>query len=228
MLPLLRPTAMLRLLPPQRGAVANARDGARVLDRAARERHELGRSQARALGTVSWSSLGTGPGRHALHVGRDDADVVSRLAGFVAEGLADGDVCVVAVTPSHRAGVRRRLDLAGLSPAVDGGLLVDVDAAGQLACLLRDGHPAEDLFERHVARRLRARVASGQRLRVAGETVGLLAQDGQVEGAVALERMWGGLQDELDFPLLCATPALAEDAESRVFAEHTHVVTTVG
>lgn len=232
MLPLLRPTALRRLVPPQAGAVANARDGVRLMELAAADRHDLSVVQAQALGTSSWEPLARtpafGPDGHALHVAQHDADLVSRLAAFVTEGLADGQVCVVALSPGTRDGLRRRLDLAGLSPAAS-RLLVVVDVDGELAAVLREGRPDADLFEAHVGGRLRARVQSGQRPRVAGEMAGLLVQRGDLAGALEVEQLWDGLQRELGFPLLCSYPSLDDDAfRTQALAEHSHLVTSVG
>lgn len=232
MLPLLRPTALRRLLPPQAGALANARDAVRLSGVAAVERHDLSLVQARALGTASWQPLRRSPGSgahgHGLQLTADDADLVARLAAYCTEGLADGQVCVVAATPTHRAGLRRRLDLAGLTDAAR-HLLVDVDAAAELATVLREGRPDADLFERHVGARLRARVRSGQQVRVAGEVAGLLVQRGDLGSALELEQLWDGLQRELGFPLLCAYPPGVDGRfRDQVLAEHSHLVAAVG
>lgn len=230
MFPLLRPTALLRLLPPHAGAVANARDGVRAAEQGADHRHDLALAQARTLGSASWSRLDavTRSTRHAVHVSDDDADLLSRLAAFVSEGLADGEVCLVVATPPHVEGLRRHLDLAGLS-AVAAELLVVHDAATLLTRLLRGGRPDPDRFEEHVGGVIRGALGSGRRLRASGEMVGLLSAAGDRAGALELEQQWGALQHELGFPLMCMYPPTPDERfVEQVCRAHSHLVTSVG
>ena len=232
MFPLLRPTALLRLLPPHAGAVANARDGLRAARRQADHRHDLALAQARALGVASWARLDDQPGQgcagHAVHVSTDDVDLLSRLTAFVVEGLADGEVCLVVATPRHLDGLRRHLDLAGLTETA-AELLVTHDAASLLSLLLREGRPDPDLFEEHAGEPIRALLASGRRLRAAGDLPGLLMSAGDRAGLLELEQMWDALQQELGFPLLCAYPPTADERfVEQVRRTHSHLVTSVG
>ncbi|MCW2607335.1 MAG: response regulator [Frankiales bacterium] len=230
MLSLLRPAALRRLLPPSAGAVANAREAMGALALAADERHELAVVQATALGVDSWEALPgqAGPGAHALHVSSDDADLVARLASFVVEGLADGQVCVVAATAQHLTGLRHRLDLAGLTAEAE-RLLVAVDADGQLERVLREDRPDPALFELHVGRPLRRRVQSGQRPRVAGEMAGTLVGRRDLAGALEVEQLWHALQRELAFPLLCVYPPLDDERFlAQAHGEHTHALPSLG
>ena len=231
MLPLLRPTALRRLLPPQRGAIANARDGVRALAADARTRPERGLAQARALGTESWSELGRrgfGPYGHGVHVSTDDADLLSRLTAFVVEGLADGELCLVALTPSHRRGLLRHLDLVGMTDAARQHLVV-ADAATVVARVLREGRPDPDLFERCAAEPVRELQRSGQPVRAAGEMAGVLIAAGDLAGALELEQLWDDLQRELGIPLLCCyAPTPDVRFLEQVHATHSHLVSTVG
>ncbi|MCU1693254.1 MAG: response regulator [Frankiales bacterium] len=229
MLELLHPTALLRLLPPQRGALANAREAVEEQAVAAGERHELNLIQARATGPGSWTRLdqGTGP-LHAVHVSTSSTDLVATLAGYCIEGLADDEVCVVALTPEHLAGLRHRIHLAGLSGAAE-RLLLAVDPATVLARVLPQGRPVAELFQQQVGRTLRRLVALGRPVRALGETAGMRAGIGDLAGAVELEQLWDELQTELGFSSLCAYPPLADDGFRRqVLAGHTHAAVTVG
>lgn len=228
MLGLPHPSTLLRLLPTQRGALANARQAVAQQAEAARERHDLAVEQARAAGPSSWTPLEASGPLHAVHLSRDDADLVSTLAGFCLEGLADDEVCVVAVTPTHLAGLRRRIELAGASEAAD-RLLLPVDAEGVLDRVLPEGRPVAELFSQEVGGTLRRLVQRGRPVRALGETGGLRAGCGDLAGALELEQLWDGLRTELGFRSLCAYPAL-DDARfaDQLLAGHTHVVAPVG
>lgn len=230
MFPLLRPTALLRLLPPHAGAVANARDGVRATERRADHRHDLALAQARTLGVGSWAAPDgqPGPPGHAVHLSAHDTDLLARLAAYVCEGLADGELCLAIATPEHIRGLRRHVELAGLS-GVAAELLVVHDAATLLPRLLREGRPDAALFAQHVGGPLRALLSAGVRVRAFGEMVGLLVSAGDLAGALELEQLWDDLQHELGFPLLCTYPPTRDERfVEQVRRTHSHVVISVG
>lgn len=219
-------TTVRRLLRPQRGAVANARDAVALHCAAAADRRELARLHAEAAGTGSWLPLSSSTGElHAVHLATDDCDLVSVLASFVAEGLADGEVCLVVATATHRDGLATRLALAGLAEEAR-GLLVQLDADTVLQGLLRDGHLDPRRFDSTLGRAVRAAGGRGTGLRAFGEVVGLLYERGELVAALELERLWDGLQRDRSFALLCAYPAGLhgdESAQRQVGAAHSHV-----
>lgn len=219
-------TTVRRLLRPQRGAVANARDAVALHQAAAADRRELARLHAEAAGTGSWYPLSSSGGEpHAVHLAVDDCDLVSALSSFVAEGLAEGEVCLVVATASHRDGLATRLALAGLAEEAR-RLLVQLDAVSVLQGLLRDGRLDPRRFDSSLGRAVRAAAGRGTGLRAFGEMVGLLYGRGELVAALELERLWTALQRDRSFSLLCAYPSgLHGDAEAQqqVGAAHTHV-----
>lgn len=209
--------------------MANARDAVAHHVAVAQERHELTVVQSRASGPATWTPLDAAPGPlHGVHVSTSSSDLVATLAAYCIEGLADGDVCVVALSPLHLAGVRRRVDLAGLTAAAE-QLLLPIDADAALAGVLRQGRPVRELFEQQVGGTLRRLVARGRPVRALGETAGIRAGLGDLAGALELELLWDALQAELGFSSLCAYPALHDDGfRSQVLSCHTHAASTVG
>jgi hypothetical protein len=226
--------SVLRVVRPQLGAVANAGDAVRADRRAALQRRESVVSQARAAGPFGWTPLEqplspvrSGSG-HAVFLYDDDAELVARLAAFVADGVACGEVCLVVATDAHLAGLRQRLVVTGLADVLDSGLVVELDADALLRSFMYDGWPDPDLFDLAVGNAVRCRLADGLAVRAFGEMVGLLAAQGDLSAALQLEKLWDGLHLQNRFPLLCAYPARVaaledEDDRERVLARHSHL-----
>ena len=231
-----------RSLRPVAGATANARDAVLRDHQAVQARRAAALAGAHAAGPSTWTAQeqGSWPAqervRHAVDLYSDDAELLSHLTAYVVDGLAQGETCLVVATPAHRAGLQRRLALAGLADA-DGpahaGRLLALDADEVLRRFLRDDWPDPELFDLAVAEVLRTVVRQGARVRVFGEMVGLLHARGLLPAALQLEKLWEQLQHEMDFPLLCAYPLVGcpeqdDDVRQHVLAQHPHVVATAG
>jgi hypothetical protein len=231
--------SMLRVVRPQVGAVVNAGEAIEADRRAALQRRESAVSQARASGPFAWTPLEhplspvrSGSG-HAVFLYDDDAELVARLASYVADGVACGEVCLVVATEAHLAGLRQRLVITGLADVLDSGLLVEFDAAALLRSFMYDDWPDPDLFELSVGSVVRSRLADGVAVRAFGEMVGLLTEQGNLPAALQLEKLWDGLQLQHRFALLCAYPASAaaleeQDDRERVLARHSHLAVVAG
>ena len=234
--------AVTRSLRPVAGATANARDAVLRDHQAVQARRAAALAGAHASGPSTWTAdePGSWPPqervRHAVDLYSDDAELLSHLTAYVADGLSQGETCLVVATPEHRAGLRRRLALAGLEDA-DGpthaGRLLTLDADEVLRRFLRDDWPDPELFDLAVAEVLRTLVRRGARVRAFGEMVGILHARGLLLAALQLEKLWEQLQQELDFPLLCAYPLAGcpeqdDDVRQQVLGLHPHVVATAG
>ncbi len=218
-----------RTLRPHAGGVANARDAV-VRDRQrGDERRIAALLQGRALGPQSLELLHDHPvypvlpAAHGVHFWSCEADLVGQLAAFVAGGLAEGQQCVVVATAAHRAGLRRRLALWGLT----GDGVVEVDADGLLDRLVGPDGLDTALFDEVLGDPVRSAAARPGGVRAFGELVGLLAQRGELGAALELERVWCALASTVTLPLLCAyqVTGTAADDELRRQAglHHSHV-----
>lgn len=157
---------------------------------------------------------------HGVQVYDDDEALIARLELFVLEGARQGKTTVVIATPQHRQMLRERLAVWDLADSFLG-----LDAQHTLDRFLRGGLPDPELFDLVVGQLVRSQAANG--LQAFGEMVSLLWRQGNVEGTMALERLWGQLQRDVAFPLLCSY-ASSDFAERSGLAEvcelHTHVV----
>ena len=135
------------------------------------------------------------------------ANVVS---AFLNEGWEAGDHLVVVAKPGHWSRTADRLERRGcpVAQATRSGRLSVHDAATTLARISRYGAVDRQLFFEHIGA-LIGRLVSESRasLRVYGEMVELLAEEGDLRGAQQLEMLWNELAERQTFKLLCGYSA---------------------
>jgi hypothetical protein len=167
---------------------------------------------------------------HFVELYEDDADLVDSVRTFLSIGINEGEAAVVIAGASHRtaieAALERTLDLA---EARDRGVFRSLDAAETLARFMVGDDVDTGRFEDVIGDVLRGAASGGRRVRVFGEMVALLWEQGNVQGAVNLEDGWNTLAARYDFRLFCAYPAThlaAADPASLtdVCNRHSHVV----
>lgn len=145
------------------------------------------------------------PHNHALSFYDDDTELVAEVAAFVVAGLAAGEHVIVVATARHQSLFAAALTRASgdLGAARSQGRLVTLDARQLLSSFMHDGmlHPSE--FEARVGALVDA-AAGGSPVRIFGEMVALLWEDGNVTAAIELEALWNALASEREFSLRCA------------------------
>jgi hypothetical protein len=221
--------AVARTLRPRAGGVANARDAMLLQRQQGDQRRDAALLQARALGPHTWTRLHEHqtypvlPAAHGVHFWTTDASMLDQLAAFVAGGLADGQHCLVIATAAHRAGLHQRLTLCGLTASQ----LVEFDADDLLDRLVGPNGLDTELFEETVGEVARAAADDPGGVRAFGEMVGILAERGELETALQLERTWCALASTITLPLLCAYRLSGtgedEDLRRQAGAQHSHL-----
>ncbi|MGB6206019.1 MEDS domain-containing protein [Mycobacterium sp.] len=148
------------------------------------------------------------PHDHVVHIYTDDAHLVTELASFITQGLSLDESIVIVATEQHRAALAKVLaDDSKLGAET----LVMVDAADMLRKFMIDGAPDPGLFETVIGGILDAAARGGRPVRVFGEMVAVLWQQGNVTGALALEGLWNDLAAMRRFFLMCAYPSSSFD-----------------
>lgn len=170
-------------------------------------------------------------GSHVVQFYDRDQDLVSRVTSYLREGIARGQGAVVIATPDHLAMFlehlhREGVDVMGLSRD---GSLVTLDAAVTLETFMRHGSPDPTAFDLVIGTLVRELTSKGTPASAYGEMVALLWDQGNIQGALELERLWNTLLGTAPFSLLCAYPkALVGEDQSGPFADvcglHTEVV----
>jgi DcmR-like sensory protein len=165
-----------------------------------------------------------------------DADALCRIVGnFIGEGLEQGAVAVLIVTPDHAARIKsclsiRAIDVNALKRL---GTLVEFDAREMMERVMMDGMPNASAFRRTVGAML-TQVRRGhdhRTVRVYGEMVDLLWKDGLEAAAIRLETLWNTLASTHTFNLLCGYSMgnfYKSAALDEIKGQHTHLVADDG
>jgi MEDS: MEthanogen/methylotroph, DcmR Sensory domain len=165
---------------------------------------------------------------HFVEIYDDDESLVDSLARFVGLGIAEDETVFVVATREHREMLEQRLD--DLGDARDEGSYIALDADAVLERLVVDGIPRAERFEREIGDKIEVATRGGRKVRVFGEMVALLWDEGNVGGALSLEDLWNALADGYPFRLFCAYPSSSFGGENlaplrAVCQRHSHVIT---
>jgi len=171
---------------------------------------------------------------HAVQFYKDAGSLADTVASFIADGLKSGHPALIVASSTHAAGIVHALDATGVDVADlrKTGELQILDARKLLNAFMVGGRPDALLFRSNVGDVIE-RLCAGRTpcpIRVYGEMVDLLWQDGNEEGAIRLEILWNQLASAYDFALLCGYAVGHFYKETRdprydnVCEQHTHVI----
>ena len=137
-----------------------------------------------------------------------DPDLVDVVVDSVRSAVRAGAAVVVA-TADHRQAVTAALAAAGVdtAAAVRSGRLVLLDAGETLASLLVEDTPDPTAFEAVIGGVLDRAAQVGGPVRVYGEMVTVLWEQGRVAAAMRLEELWNEQPATRSFGLLCGYPS---------------------
>jgi hypothetical protein len=175
------------------------------------------------------------PGYHAVRFYENEKSLVQVVAAFLAEGLAGGHPAIVVASPSQRASIiraltARSLDVVQLQRAND---LVLLDGKDTLAGFMTDGKIDAEAFTNIMCDAIK-RTCRGRKdctVRIYGQMVDILWQDGQQDAALRLEMLWNQLGHAEAFSLLCgyAMGHFYKDVDVHdVCSHHTDVLSADG
>ena len=175
---------------------------------------------------------------HSVHFYEQDSFLLDSLTKLIGTTLMAGDTAVVVATPEHRDGLANSLKARGLDleALTKQGRYCSLDAVETLAAFMVDGSPDTKLFNAFIGCFFSSDksgvTGKSSRLVLYGEMVTILWSQGNLEGALKLERLWNELARTYTFHLHCAYPMKAFDREQHsqpflnICAEHSHVVPT--
>lgn len=172
---------------------------------------------------------------HAVRFYDNERSLAQITAQFLIEGLADGHPGVVVATPGMRAAViieltAQAFDVVELQRSHD---LLLLDAREMLSTFMADGKPDGENFTiamGAVIERVR-RDREHCTVRIFGQMVDVLWQEGQHKAAIHLETLWNQLANTQSFSLLCgyAIGHFYKDSSfDDICAQHSHVVSADG
>lgn len=177
---------------------------------------------------------GPTPSAHAVQLYEHVDELAESVAAFLAEGFEADEPALVVATRDHLGSMVERLEHAGWdTPRVESeGLLVVADADATLRSIMRDGRPSAIAFEALIGTLLdeRAPRSPDRAMRVFGEMVNILHEQGQTAAAIELEELWNALGAVRSFSLLCGYRIDLFDLETQrsplpeVCRLHSHVL----
>lgn len=156
--------------------------------------------------TVDVEEIGIGMGDHVVHFYEHEPDLARSVGRYLRDAVEADAVSIVIATEPHRRAFTAELETAGINPAKAGsdGTLVMLDATATMAAFMPDGRIDHDAFRQVVGSIVRRASASGSPVRVYGEMVALLWEEGHVPAAIEVEELWNELAREVEFSLVCA------------------------
>ncbi|HEY6360373.1 MAG TPA: MEDS domain-containing protein [Vicinamibacterales bacterium] len=175
---------------------------------------------------------GAAASEHVVQLFDTTNSLANVVSAFLNEGWLQGDHLLVVAKPAHWAKTSDRLGRRGcpVAQAIKDGRLSVLDAATTLARVMRFGVLDRQLFLDHVGALVGRLVSESSRgVRIYGEMVDLLAEEGDLRGVQVLERFWNDLRERQPFTLLCGynaahfTDALAMPALHTICNAHTRV-----
>lgn len=144
--------------------------------------------------------------RHAVQIYETDAFLCQRVVQLVVEAWAANQRCVLVASAPHRPLFLDGLTAAGhdVVTAQQRGDLVVLDAVEMLERFMVGDRPDAARFREVVGGVIERAGRGGHQVCAFGEMVDMVWQRGNVDGALALEKLWIELARTHDFKLLCA------------------------
>jgi hypothetical protein len=172
---------------------------------------------------------------HGVRFYESDRSLARIVADFLVEGFDQGSPGLVVATAVQRAAIIRELmdrSVDVLEAQRSNDLLL-LDAQETLSTFMRQGQPNEQKFNEQMCQILErvCRNRPGCTVRVFGQMVDILWQDGEHDAAIRLEMLWNQLAQTEAFSLLCgyAMGNFYKDASVEdICRHHTHVVSADG
>ena len=144
---------------------------------------------------------------HIVQFFRSDEEYVRAAGFFLREGLQAGETCVAVATAAHLQQLEMYLCDAGLDPdsLTAEYCYIPLHAELMLPTFFdaRDGIDPER-FHRQFNLLISQVSSRGQPVRIFGEMVSLLAEQGEPAAAIELEELWNELSRQHHFTLFCS------------------------
>jgi KaiC/GvpD/RAD55 family RecA-like ATPase len=130
-------------------------------------------------------------GEHVVQFYADDAELIAAVGRYLVEAARADEVAVMVATQAHRRSFELELGAAGvdLVRARATGRLVSMDAAETLSRFETGGAIDHEAFREVIGGVMREATRIGRPVRVYGEMVAQLWDEGNVAGAIELETL---------------------------------------
>ena len=161
-------------------------------------------------------------GEHVVQFYADDAALIAAVGSYLVDAVRADEVAVMVATQAHRRGFELELGAAGIDlvRARATGRIVFMDAAETLSRFETGGAIDHEAFREVIGGVIHEAARIGRPVRVYGEMVTQLWDEGNIAGAIELETLWNDLGRELPFSLYCSYPAASVGGADHVDGLH--------
>jgi len=168
---------------------------------------------------------------HLVQLFDSDRSMTEGVAQFVCEGYWRSEQILVVTSPERWNAVRMRLSAPDcpIEDATRFGRIVVRDSKETLKEFMVNDRPHRRLFDATVGTLVRGQAAFERPVRIYGEMVDVLVEQGHYKAALELEEFWNELATRHEFTLLCGytaghfgDPQNSSDLR-RICAAHDHV-----
>ncbi len=185
---------------------------------------------SRIAPTSGWSDMGGA--EHFVQFYKDDSYIVNSIAEYVIHGLKSNETCFVVASGEHLIEIEAIINsfTNGLAIAESEGRYIPLDAAETLSQIMAGEMPDADRFLSVVGTKVAAAAATGRKVRIFGEMVGLLCAKENYAAAIRLEELWNELKKDHPFSLFCGysmgvlDSGTASDHMSQICGTHSRVI----
>jgi hypothetical protein len=152
---------------------------------------------------------------HSVLLYTSEQELLNSLIKYFTVGWAAEERCIIIATPEHRHILEQQLSDAGFDLRLMEtlGKYIALDAANTMSYFMENGMPNAESFNRVIGSMIP--YIPKRPIRAFGEMVALLWEQGNEDGAIALEELWNGLGQIRNFSLLCAYPASVLEAHPK-------------
>ncbi|MGH3835745.1 MAG: MEDS domain-containing protein [Pseudonocardiaceae bacterium] len=172
---------------------------------------------------------------HVVGFYETEAFLVDSVRDFLVPGLLAGNAAIVVATGSHLDLFGRALTEAGidLRAAQRCGRYIALNASETLSKFMVECMPDAARFSAAMGTLVSRAAQRPCDVRIYGELVAVLWDQGNVGAAIALEDLWNDLATRHPFLLFCAYPIRAFDTEAsaeqfrKICGQHSRVIPTV-
>lgn len=164
---------------------------------------------------------------HEIDFYTDENSLLNRVTEFIASALKAGGLVVVVATRAHRESIVQSLRsrTVNIDQAEAQGRYVAVDAVAMLSKVMVDEMPDPVRFKNELSK-LVDESSSGREVAIYGEGVEILLEQGNIEAAVAMEKLTNEFGRHYPIHVLCACRlgiaenSIPTDAFERICAQH--------
>jgi len=133
-----------------------------------------------------------------------DEYLCNLVSNWIISGVKNGEAIILVASREHLAGIENHISSRTLRTLQESEQVTICDADETLKKFMgTDGLPIREKFFTTVGGLLKKALAKSPLVRVYGEMVNILWSQSNVDGTIALERLWNELSRECSFALLC-------------------------